>query len=318
MPRLLPLLFLAFFAAGCATPGPPPAVRAVRHGRDLIVTPVVAVTAFENRGGFASQWNVGEGMADLLSAALLDTGEVLVVERKNIQDVLNEIQRQDSALFRTEGRALRGRLRNARYLIRGTVTDFTILEGGSGWFNIPWVIFGATRTTARVAIAMQVVDVESGDVLGVIKADGDATAGGAAARINYKEVSFGGDSFFRTPLGKATGDAIEDAVSDLLRTLPEEPWLPVVAESGPDGVMINGGRNTRLLPGLLYCVRGPDQTVTDPLTGNVIRRNAGRELGRIEVVEVFPMASRARLISGAAKRGDRLVPLPPAQAPALP
>ena len=101
-------------------------------------------------------------------------------------------------------------------------------------------------------------------------------------------------------------------MTDPKRTLWYLKKVAVLAEAGPDGVMINGGRNTRLVPGLLYSVRGPDQTVTDPLTGNVIRRNAGREMGRIEVVEVFPMASRARLISGAAKRGDRLVPLPPA------
>ena len=93
--------------SGCASHGPAQAVMKGRHGRDIVLTPVVAVAAFDNRGGFSSQWNVGEGMADLLSAALLDTGDVLVVERKNIQDVLGELQRQDSALFRGEGRVNR-------------------------------------------------------------------------------------------------------------------------------------------------------------------------------------------------------------------
>lgn len=309
-----PILFACMMLlSGCVSHGPAQAVMKTRHGRDIVLTPVVAVAAFDNRGGFSSQWNVGEGMADLLSAALLDTGDVLVVERKNIQDVLGELQRQDSALFRGEGRVNRGRLRNARYVIRGTVTDFTIIEGGSGFLSISWLFFGGSRTTARVAIALQVVDVESGDVICAVKSDGTASARGAGARVNYKDVSFGGESFFRTPLGRATEEAIDEAVSDLLRSIPEQPWMPMVADTDPAGVMINGGRNTHIRVGQLYSIRGPDQMVTDPLTGNVISRSAGQELGRLQVTEVFPMAARAKLLSGAARRGDRLTSLAPPQ-----
>lgn len=294
----------------CATRSPTPAVRERGRSRELVLTPVVAVTAFDNRGGFASQWNVGEGMADLLSAALLDTESVMVVERKNIQDVLGELQRQESALFRGEGRVDRGRLRNARFVIRGTITDFTVIEGASGLFNTHWIMFGASRSKARVAIAMQLVDVENGDVLSVIKSDGDASAGGSRARINYKEVSFGGDSFFRTPLGEATEEAIDDAVSRLLRAIPSQPWIPMIAESGPAGVVINGGHNTRMLAGQVFDVCGPERLVTDPLTGNVISRAPGPATGRVQVTEVFPLAAQAKLLSGAARRGDRLRPPP--------
>ena len=49
---------------------------------------------------------------------------------------MGEIARQGQDLFRPEGRVERGRLMNAQYLIRGAVTDFTVVGDMSGWFGV--------------------------------------------------------------------------------------------------------------------------------------------------------------------------------------
>ena len=45
--------------------------------------PVVAVTSFENRSGFAGQWQLGSGMADLLVSELVHSRNFTVVERQH-------------------------------------------------------------------------------------------------------------------------------------------------------------------------------------------------------------------------------------------
>ena len=75
----LPLfsLLLAVGLTGCATRPPRhPAPASPRNG----VLPVVAVTNFENRSGFTGQWNLGSGMADLLVAELMDSGQFTVLD----------------------------------------------------------------------------------------------------------------------------------------------------------------------------------------------------------------------------------------------
>ena len=294
--------------SGCATtPKAPPPVMRSRHNGQPVLTPVVAVTDFENRAPMQGQWNLGTGMADLLEAELLERQRVIVVERKNLSDVMGEISRQGSQMFRQEGRAQAGRLKNAQYLIRGSITDFTITRRSSLWLRIFSLNMAGHGQEARVALNINVVDVETGEKIASMKASATAVARGAEASIKYKDVAFGGDSFFRTPMGRATEGAISDATRGILKALPERPWVPLVAETGPGGVVIvNGGSNARVHPGQCYVVRGPPRLVTDPNTGNVIEQQGGPVLGRLTVTDVFENSAHARIVAGQAKRGDLL------------
>ena len=301
---------LLLLAAGCATrhPDPQAVVTKDSDGR-LVIKPVVAVVDFDNRASFEGQWKLGEGMAELLTASLLDSDKVIVLERKNIGEVVGEISRQGDAMFRKEGRVERGRLMNAQLLIRGVITDFTVIEDSSGWLSFPHFLFFGGGSKARVAMNIYVVDVSSGKVLSSVKSDGTASSGGGGGKIDYKNVAFGGDSFFRTPLGKATEEAIGHAVKQILKAIPHQPWQPVVAEVEDRDVIVNGGRNVNLQQGMRFIVREAPRDVTDPVTGNVIEQRAGRVLGRVQVSQVLATSSHATLVEGAARRGDKLEPL---------
>jgi len=319
MPRrfCLALVLLAGLCgalAGCRTPrraadGTP--LIPFRPGRE--VPPVVAVVDFENRASWAGQWNLSGGMADLLVARLMETRQVVVLERQNLADVIGEITRQGEDLFRQEGRVERGRLKNAQYLIRGTITDFTVIEESSGGFWSSFLRIFGVGSRARVAISIKVYDVENGEVMASVKSDGTVTSGGGGAEVTYKRVSFGGDSFFRTPLGKATERAIDRAVDRILAALPITYWAPRVAEAGAAGagpaVVINGGANVDLRVGDEFIVRDLPHRVTDPVTGNIIEIRPGPVVGRVRVQEVFAQSAHAALLQGSARRGQVLEPV---------
>lgn len=276
------------------------------HQSDDALKPVVAVVDFENKASFSGQWKLGAGMADLLVNQLIESDRVVVLERQHIGDVVGEIVRQGQDLFRAEGRAQRGRLKNAQYLIRGTITDFTVTGDTSGWFGTEQAAIRGRGQRARVALTVKVSDVATGEILSSVRTEGAASSGGLGASINYKGVSFGGDAFFRTPLGRATESALNRAVKKILHDLPVSSWQPRVADVVDGAVVVNGGKAVGVRPGAEFAVRGPPREIKDPVTGNTIDVIPGKVSGRIRVKEVKESASYAELLNGNAARGDVL------------
>jgi curli biogenesis system outer membrane secretion channel CsgG len=270
------------------------------------VKTMIAVMDFENKAGFSGKWNLGEGMADLLNAALLESGRFTVLERQYLRDVVDELNLQGSDLFRPEQKVERGRLKNAHYLIRGSVTDFTAVGDASGWFVSPKARASIRSARTRVAVALRVVEVVNGEVVATVKAEADASSGGFGGAVRYQDVAFGGDVFFRTPLGKATEKAIARAVRQIERALPEREWQPRVAAVEGERAWINGGKNAGVKAGRLFLVRGPGRVLTDPVTGNVIDEAAGPVIGQLRVVEVGDTTAQAVIVDGRAARGDVL------------
>ena len=308
---MLLALLLATLGVACQTTRTyDPRRRTAAPARNVrLMKPTVAVMDFDNQSGFAGQWSLGGGMADMLITQLMKTERVVVLERRHLEDVVGEIARQGQELFRREGRVGVGRLKNARYMVRGVVTDFTVTGDTSGWFGAKdrggW--FGGS--TAKVSLNLRVSDVETGEILASVRADGTAGSRFFGGAVDYKRVSFGGDAFFRTPLGKATESAMRRAVDEILHILPAEYWEPRIAEIVNGQAVVNGGENVGLRAGMEFIVRGEGKTITDPITGDAIERIAGPVLGLIRVVNVRSTASYADILQGQdLQRGALLEP----------
>jgi len=302
--RFLSIVFLTMgmaFSPGCLSfrnelpPLPEDAIK-----------PVVAVTTFRNETGFSGQWELGRGVPDLLVAELLQTKRVVVVDRQNLPEVVGEITRQGNELFRKEDGVARGRLKNARFLIRGVITDFTQTGNATGWFRSSKAEAGIWGARALVMINLTIIDVETGEVLCSVPAEGRAYASFYWTRFNYKDISFGGDAFFKTPIGAATREAIQQAVIEIMRHLPLTTWRARIAETAGSNVIINGGENYGVQAGAVFNVREAGRAITDPTTGNVIDYIEGGVVGQIRITQVRPQAADGVIISGKAKRGDFL------------
>jgi len=307
------MLIACLLAAGCAMPFlgiyPAPPENAV--------PPVIAVSSFDNRSGFSGQWELGTGMADLLVSELVKSRHFVVVERGQLDRVVDEIQRQGHSLFRPEGRVSAGRLKNARYLIRGVINDFSQTGGGSFWVAFRNIItLGHGGYTARVALTLTIVDVESGQIAGSLQSSAAVAAREAYVSGSYKDVRFGGDSFLKTPLGGATAQAIYKGVRGLLLKVPRIYWEPMVAAVSGRTIILNGGANRGFQPGQLYDIRGSGRAVTDPATGDVLSIIPGPLIGNIRVTVVQPDIAYAEPVLGSRfERGQRLVPAAPRRAP---
>lgn len=277
--------------------------------------PVVAVTSFENRAGFDGQWKLGDGMADLLVSELVQSRNFVVVERQHFERITGEIDRQQSSLFRPEGKIKRGQMKSAQYLIRGVINDFS--QTGGGGFSISFFrnLFLLGRGyTARVALTLTLVDVETGQILSAVQSAGLVRTREAYAKATYDGVSFGGDVFFETPLGKATARAIYGGVKQISRDMPKNPWRPMISCVRNGTILINGGKERGFRVDASYIVRGPADPVTDPATGDVLTFVPGPKLGVIQIVQVDDKVAYARPVEGREfNRGQWLMKATPQQ-----
>ena len=300
------LLVASLALPGCTSPRvallDPPAKDEIR--------PILAVTSFDNRSGFPGQWALGEGIADLLVADLVASKHFVVVERRELNQVIGEINSQGSKYFRPEGKATAGRLKNVQYFIRGVITDFGHVAEASLKTQTKKGVFGASGYTARVALTMTIVELESGQIVSSVSSDGYAEAGGGFAEGEYKGVRFGGDAFFRTPLGIATQDAIRRGLREIVKTVPKSHWVSRVAAVEGTKIFITGGSEQGQFVGQELDVLGPDKPIVDPATGDVIDLVPGGVIGRVRVSEAREKTSIAvKSAGGEFEVGTRLRPV---------
>jgi len=306
LPRLLARL-LAFTAILSLTGCVMTMIDSIPALPEDLHAPVVAVTSFENRSGFAGQWQLGSGMADLLVSELVRSRNFTVVERQHFEGLVDEIQRQQTRLFRGEGKTAIGRMKSAQYLLRGVINDFSQTSGGGLSVAFRSLFFGGRGHNARVSLTLTIVDIESGQIIASVQSTGLVRTREAYVEANYKGVSFGGDIFFATPLGKATARAIRGGVRQITEDMPENPWRPMISCMKNGVVILNGGKDRGFRENTVYVVRAPAEPVTDPATGDILTFLPGAKVGTIRVTRVDDKVAFAEVLNGSSfERGQCL------------
>jgi len=260
------------------------------------IQPTIAVLRFENHAPRRGEWRIGDGIADMLVHALVDTGRYVVIERRELGSVFNEIKTQHKPAFRSEGRAKVGRLKNVQYLIKGTITDFGhVSDHRLGlWYRLFSLRKGGS--TAILGMTLYVIDVESGEILTSEAINERVRAGNVAVEAVYKGVAFGGAVFQRTPLGRATRRAIGKAVDRITETIARQQWVAKVAKVEPQVLIITGGRDRQLSVGDHFQVMQRGEAVVNPDTGDVIGTRQPTST---------PTPPAARSMSSAVRRAGR-------------
>lgn len=146
--------------------------------------PTVSVPDFRNTVTQPVWWWQGPVAADL-SAALANelqaSGQLQVVERRQVKEVLSEQEMAELGLVRRNGNAARkGQMTGARYIVLGTVTSYdSNVESRSSGNSFGLLGFGKQNqqqeTKDYVAIDVRVVDSTTGEVVGSRTVEGRAS-----------------------------------------------------------------------------------------------------------------------------------------------
>jgi curli biogenesis system outer membrane secretion channel CsgG len=266
------------------------------------VKPSVAVIKFDNRAPFPLEWDLGDGMKEMLTDALVTSERYRVIERLEIDTVLRELRFQYTGSTRKAGRAAQGRLKNVHYLIKGTITDFGHVSSSRGLLTyIDYFEWFSADEKAIMGMTLQVIEVESGEVVSSTRLEEAVNSRDVTVNAAYSKMAMGGGMFVRTPLGRATAHVIAKAVKQITYAIADRKWNPKVAALQPDGtIALNGGENRNMKRGAIYEVRNIGQAIVNPENEDVLGYTRGKVVGWLEVTQVKELYSIARIV-----RGDR-------------
>lgn len=189
--------------------------------------PSVAVAGFEVKVPRV-RYELGTGLSDMLTNALVETGRFTVVERSHLDKILSEQGLALEGAVDASTGAQVGRLVGAQYLVLGAVTKFEEnIQGG----KLGRAIKRAVLYTARIGITMRVIDATSGVIHASKSIEKTSRKVGAFGSGRILGVSLAGGLFESKAMQSAVEAAINEAVEQLSDELQSAPG--VASAGGP-------------------------------------------------------------------------------------
>ena len=268
---------------------------------------------------WSGNWDIGKGVSDLVVTGLVKDGTYSVIERKKLDSILQEQNFSNSDRANPTSAAKIGKVLGINAIIVGSITQFgtedkSLKVGGIGgtWGSIAGGAFGKKEGKASVVIDARLVDVNTGEILGVAtgkglsKRSGLMLGGGGAGGGGFGAggIDMGSSNFQDTILGEATRAAVDDMVSQLVNQAGKIEATQVlidglIADATGGVIVINVGKAAGVAPGMRLAVERVTREVKDPATGKVLRKISS-PVGEIEVTEVDEGSALAKAISGTA------------------
>ncbi len=246
----------------------------------------------------------GTGLADMLTTALVDSKRFVVLERQNFDDITKERTLTAAGGFDPATLAKTSSLLGAQVIVRGAVTELSVRRSCSGLGGVLGDTVGVStaRSEAVLAIDLKIVDVDTGQVLDSVRAEGKAVSKASEIDLKKGDLKFGTAAFDNGPIGLAARKAITDAVKQIVQRTDRVPWQARVAEviEGSDGttIYLNVGEDSGLKEGDLLEIERPGIEIKDPDTQLVIGLAKGTRLGGCRVTSLQKKLTIATVTEG--------------------
>ncbi len=263
----------------------------------------VAIFEFENKT--ANPYAVGTGMADMLVTALVKSERFTVIERQELETVLQEQGLGLAGAITPQSAARAGQLLGVDLAVFGSITAFGDEERRIGIGN-----FAVTRSRARVIADVRFVDTSTGEILYAESVEGTESEVGMdidAGDIDYSSV----EKWRDTRIGRAASECAEKIVRYASERMTDLPWHGAVIQPASDGpfIYIKPGSDSGLQKGnILYVYhRGPE--LIDPDLG-ISLGSEETLIGRIQVLDPDigeGKASKCLILEGSGFAGGDIV-----------
>jgi curli biogenesis system outer membrane secretion channel CsgG len=273
---------------------------------------------------FGRDLDVGRGVSDLLVTTLVKNGTYSVIERNALNKILAEQNFSNSDRANPTSAARIGKLLGVDAIIVGSITQFgnetnnTNVGGGAGGFGGFGVGgFSHKKSKAIVALTARVVDVDTGEIMGVAEGRGESKrestsllgGGGDWHGFGSGRVDFGSSDFQATIIGEAVKASVDTLAVEVVGCEPKLQVREVavrgfIAAVEGSEIVLNVGARIGLKIGDRMAVERVTKEVKDPATGQVIRR-LSLPVGILRIVDVDELSAVASVVSGSGfKVGD--------------
>jgi curli biogenesis system outer membrane secretion channel CsgG len=275
---------------------------------------------------FGQDVDIGKGISDLLVTDLVKDGTYSVIERQALDKILAEQNFSNSDRANPNSAAKIGKLLGVDAIIVGSITEFgdetqnkNFGGGGGNWHGFGAGGFGHKKSKAIVGISARIVDIDTGEILGVADGKGESSrsstsllgGGGNWHGFGAGHADFGSSDFQNTIIGEATKAAVDQLSTGLISDSGKLAIRQVIVEglvAAVDGgqVVLNVGGKAGVKVGDQLNVERVTQEIKDPATGKVLRKMS-TQLGVVKVTDVDDVSSVCSIVSGSGfKVGDEV------------
>jgi len=191
----------------------------------------IAVADFDVKAAKATN-EIGTGLREMLTTALLNSSRFSVLERQELKAVMQEQELSVSGVAQPGSGPQRGKIKTADLIITAAVTEFEpqasggsagIGGGGGIGSGILGGLLGGSLNKAHMALDIRIVDASTSEVLSATRVQGQATDVGGGVMAGFMgswALGAGLSGYANTPMEKAIRVCIIEAVRYISQTIP--------------------------------------------------------------------------------------------------
>ena len=258
---------------------------------------------------FGTNVDIGKGISDMLIDKLVNDGSFRVIERNQIDKILNEQNFANSNRADTATAAKIGHILGVDAVITGDITQFgrddqnknvggMLGKWGSG-YGLGGV--GTQKSKAVVQITARMIDTSTGEILASASGKGESArsgtmlGGGGAGTGGFAGGGggMGSSNFAQTIIGEATTQAVAALAQNLAADSTKLPTIVaptvsvsgLVADASSSDIIINVGTQAGVKVGDKLQISRVVRVVKDPVTGKPLR-SIENPVGQLTVTSV--------------------------------
>lgn len=307
MRKLLPMLFLSFLPLFPSTSVVSSAQPSPQRPRIAVLDFNYATVMTTSQAVFGTNVDIGKGISDMLIDRLVNDGTYRLVERNQIDKIINEQNFSNSNRADPGTAAKIGKILGVDEVIVGDITQFgrddqsKNVGGMLGKWGSGYGLGGVSTHKAKavVAVTARLINTSTGEILasatgkGESQRSGTNLLGGGAGSDGYGAGAAGMNSsnFAQTIIGEATTQAVTQLAQGLIAdsgkvpVAAPTPISALVADASTPDVIINVGSSAGLQVGDKLLVKRVIRVVKDPTTGKPLR-SIENTVGQLTITSV--------------------------------
>jgi curli biogenesis system outer membrane secretion channel CsgG len=270
---------------------------------------------------WSGDWDIGKGISDMIVTNLVRDGTYSVIERKQLDRILQEQNFSNSDRANPATAAKIGKVLGVNAIIIGTITQFggetKKIDAGAVTSRLGLGRIGTSSSKANVVIDVRMVNTETAEIMAVASGKGQSKRsgvnllGGGGGTVGGMDMN--NSNFEETIIGEATRQAVDDLTRQLVAQADKVEGTKIeinglVADVTENVLVLNVGKNQGLKVGDVVAIEHVLKTVKDPATGQVLRTITER-IGTAKVTSVDDGSSMAEFSGvGKPRVGDTVKP----------
>ncbi len=292
---------ICIIGTGCAATAKPARMVAPAPKRILSKGPKkrIAVVAFTNKTAYG-RGRLGSAAADILTTELVKSRQFIVIERAELNKIMEEQGLGMSGALNPHTAAKAGQILGLNAIVTGAVSQFGIKTGG-----MDLGVYKEKKQTAETVVDIRVIDANTAQIL-------LAESGHGTAETSTSEVlGMGGrQGYDETLAGKALRSAVIKFIDNIIRSMQASEWSGRIAQIDGNVIYINAGKQLGLALNDKLDVYRPGKEIIDPATG-LSMGSTQNKIGQLIITGFFGKnGSTAQAVIGTNFRINDIVKLP--------